>query len=154
MAESTAWLECRTCGKYKRRDAFRTGRREGRPATKCRACYGKSDNRRYYENRAFIDEYKLARGCADCGYCGHPSALEFDHLPQFEKRHIISRLALGHRGPLEAEIAKCEVVCANCHRIRTAERGQSSAYWDNYRETKGMEEVAPFEQLGFEFPAA
>lgn len=153
MAESTSWLECRTCGKYKRPDAFRTGAK-GNPAAYCRACQGKNDNRRYYENRDFIIEYKMSRGCADCGYCEHPSALEFDHLPQFEKTQMISRLVLGNRGPLVAEIAKCEVVCANCHRVRTATRGQSSAYWDNYRETKGAEEVAPFEQMGFDFPAA
>lgn len=153
MAESTSWLECRKCGQYKRPEAFRTGAK-GNRATYCRECQSKSDNRRYYENRAFIIEYKMARGCADCGYREHPSALEFDHLPQFEKHQMISRLVLGHRGPLEAEIAKCEVVCANCHRIRTAERGQPSAYWHNYRETKVPEEIGPFEQLGFDFPAA
>ena len=153
MAESTSWLECRKCGQYKRLKAFYIGSK-GKPGPDCRRCLSKTYNRRYYANRDFIVEYKLARGCADCGFNGHPSALEFDHLPQFEKHEAISRLVLGNRGPLEAEIAKCEVVCANCHRIRTAERRQEHSYWDAYHDALEADEVAPFEQLGFEFPAA
>ncbi len=67
---------------------------------------------------------KLARGCADCGYNAHPRALEFDHLPGTDKVAGIAYMT-GTGQPwarIEAEIAKCEVVCANCHAIRTAER--------------------------------
>jgi len=70
--------------------------------------------------RALIAEYKLAHGCTDCGYRGHPAALDLDHLPGFEKRANVGRL-LGREAIL-AELAKCEVVCANCHRIRTGQR--------------------------------
>jgi hypothetical protein len=48
--------------------------------------------------------------------------LEFDHVA--EKQALVSRLV--HEGVrisvLEAEVARCEVVCANCHRRRTARR--------------------------------
>jgi len=46
---------------------------------------------------------------------------EFDHLPGSEKANNVSWLAKMGRSveKLMAEIAKCEVVCANCHRIRT-----------------------------------
>ncbi len=72
---------------------------------------------------AEIQAIKVERGCADCGYANHPAALEFDHLPGFVKEHRIAQLANGaKRAKIMAEIAKCEVVCANCHRIRTAER--------------------------------
>ena len=68
-------------------------------------------------------EFKLDRGCADCGYCEHPDALEFDHV-RGEKRDILSRLKNYAKNEAELldEIAKCDVVCANCHRIRTASR--------------------------------
>ena len=73
--------------------------------------------------RARLDELKLAAGCADCGYKGHPHALEFDHLPGSVKCFSIgTKLASFGTERVMAEIAKCEVVCANCHRIRTAER--------------------------------
>jgi hypothetical protein len=75
--------------------------------------------------RARINEIKLERGCTDCGYRAHPAALDFDHLPGSEKRHPVAWLISRNR--LEdalAEIEKCEVVCANCHRVRTATRQQ------------------------------
>ena len=72
---------------------------------------------------AEIQAIKLERGCTDCGYADHPAALEFDHLPGHKKEHRIAQLANGaKRAKIMAEIAKCEVVCANCHRVRTAER--------------------------------
>jgi len=74
------------------------------------------------EGRELITAYKLAHGCADCGYNRHPAALDLDHLPQFAKRAEVGRLAGAGRDAILAELAKCEVVCANCHRIRTGQR--------------------------------
>ena len=79
---------------------------------------------RYREHRALVDGIKLERGCADCGYTGHPAALDFDHLPGVLKEADIARAVTWRcTANLLAEIAKCEVVCANCHRIRTQDRG-------------------------------
>lgn len=70
-----------------------------------------------------LNAYKLAAGCADCGYRQHVAALEFDHLPGVVWGGTVSSLA-GNRSwrTLLIEIAKCEVVCANCHNIRTYNR--------------------------------
>lgn len=65
---------------------------------------------------------KLGRGCMDCGYRAHPSALEFDHRPGTAKRANVSELLLGSVKTLLDEVAKCDVVCANCHAIRTVTR--------------------------------
>ena len=78
------------------------------------------------ENFEFVAALKMRLGCTDCGYKGHPAALDFDHLPGFEKREIIARMIGWPRSTLLAELAKCEVVCANCHRIRTWKRKQAS----------------------------
>lgn len=69
--------------------------------------------------------YRLSKGCADCGYRERYEALEFDHLPGFKKDFVISSV-LSSRSEKRVweEVGKCEVVCANCHRIRTSERGQ------------------------------
>jgi hypothetical protein len=75
------------------------------------------------EFRAYVQAIKLERGCSDCGYREHPAALDFDHLPGHVKAGKLASMACGSaKKTILAEIAKCEVVCANCHRVRTAER--------------------------------
>lgn len=67
-----------------------------------------------------IQDYKVAQGCADCGYNSHPAALDFDHLG--EKLYAVSMMRSYSWQSIMREVAKCEVVCANCHRIRTDNR--------------------------------
>ena len=68
-----------------------------------------------------LSEIKEASGCVDCGVRNH-KILDFDHL--HDKKYNISRMI--HDGfswaAIKKEISKCEVVCANCHRIRTHDR--------------------------------
>ena len=74
---------------------------------------------------AFLRDYKAERGCADCGE-KDPVVLELDHIEPSTKDRRMDKygrtavpwrsLSLAH---LKAELAKCEVVCANCHRSRT-----------------------------------
>lgn len=86
--------------------------------------------RRNAQDRAFLDrrraaihEIKMQSGCVDCGYNLYPEALDFDHLPGTEKLVTIgSQLKSGTWEQVLEEIAKCEVVCANCHRHRTSMR--------------------------------
>ncbi len=72
--------------------------------------------------RQAIAEYKLERGCHICGYKGHPDALHFDHLPGCDKKGNISQIYRGKWADVLKEIAKCQVLCANCHAIETASR--------------------------------
>lgn len=74
------------------------------------------------ERRNLLASMKMDVGCTDCGYNAHPSALEYDHLPGTEKCFNIAQSHAHSWSDVMAEIAKCEVVCANCHRIRTATR--------------------------------
>mgnify|MGYP003572159057 CR=1 FL=1 len=79
------------------------------------------------EARRRIREYvwglKEQGSCVDCGV-SNPIVLEFDHLPGHEKKgHIASLVSSGYgKATIDAEIAKCELVCANCHKVRTHER--------------------------------
>lgn len=92
-------------------------RQRQRPRYKARA------KAKYDKKRAYVDAIKLVHGCVDCGYRAHPAALHFDHLPGFEKSGNIAKMCDGTTmAKLDEEIAKCEIVCANCHAIRTAER--------------------------------
>ena len=100
-------------------------------------------SRRYYrEHKAEVYEYQKARRlemyderilhafnylggpqCIDCGYEEDIRALEFDHVPEYgiKRATIASRLGSSWKW-LKEELDKCEVVCANCHAIRTANR--------------------------------
>jgi hypothetical protein len=50
--------------------------------------------------------------------------MEFDHLPGFEKTNNVGNMKSRSREAILAEIAKCEIVCGNCHRARTWLRGR------------------------------
>jgi hypothetical protein len=62
--------------------------------------------------------------CSDCGIRYPSFVMDFDHREGFDKRFNIGRDALARcsEEALRAEIRKCDVVCANCHRIRTHTR--------------------------------
>lgn len=61
--------------------------------------------------------------CTDCGQTFHPVAMDFDHTDD-GKLFSVSRNYRFSLARLQAEIAKCELVCANCHRVRTWTRQQ------------------------------
>ncbi len=75
-------------------------------------------SRQKQESKKRLVKIKQASGCVDCGENNH-IVLDFDHLR--DKKYNVSRMI--HDGfswaAIKKEIAKCEVVCANCHRIRT-----------------------------------
>jgi DNA-directed RNA polymerase subunit M/transcription elongation factor TFIIS len=102
----------------------------------CDTCGPKADAARYIADRESINKrtreraaettawmraIKKESGCVDCGYNAHPSALDFDHIGD-DKHFDIGSNTSASRERLQAEMDKCEVVCANCHRIRTYKR--------------------------------
>ena len=73
--------------------------------------------------RDFVDEIKKVP-CKDCKKRFPPYVMDFDHLDASLKVANVAYLVKqGHSAQLLEEIKKCDVVCANCHRIRTHERG-------------------------------
>ena len=132
--------KCIKCNKVKQEEDFRfkdssTGLRAG----SCKDCkkeydkqwYKSSEKRRKYvkdkrtfiklRNRQFVASYLAEHPCVDCGF-SDIRALDFDHLSDkmFNISHMnIKGFSLEN---IKAEISKCEVRCANCHRIVTSER--------------------------------
>ena len=127
---------CARCGEVKSLDAFhRMGTGRQRYCKPCRrdwdAAYWvrrrlfriSQQKSRRRELREWISSIKSSSPCTDCGGYFHWAAMTYDHLPGHEKRGDISDLiAGGYRSVLITEMAKCEVVCANCHAIRTFRR--------------------------------
>lgn len=79
------------------------------------------DRARSHRNREFVWTYLDTHPCIDCGE-DDPIVLEFDHLdPELKIRTISEQIAgCSSIKAIKTEIAKCEVVCANCHKKRTA----------------------------------
>jgi hypothetical protein len=77
--------------------------------------------REYHEAfDAWQQSLKAGKPCTDCGQTFDPAAMQWDHLPQFAKVANVSDLARRHnRRMVLEEIEKCELVCANCHAVRT-----------------------------------
>jgi hypothetical protein len=67
--------------------------------------------------RQFVNRIKLKFGCKSCGYKQHAQALHFDHINRNEKYRGISRLNSFKR--LKEEMRKCQILCSNCHAIKT-----------------------------------
>ena len=96
----------------------------------CRARYlGTREQRVQRLARNLIDlrALKLLRGCEDCGYDENADALQFDHA-RGNKKYTMSSLAMILGAPtFVTELAKCDVRCANCHAIKTAQRRKGAA---------------------------
>ena len=76
-------------------------------------------------NHSHMWEILIKSSCIDCGTTD-PRVLEFDHRVSEEKSFDISRAVSGSTRSwrlIEEEIKKCDIVCSNCHRIRTLTRG-------------------------------
>lgn len=127
---------CGYCGEVKPSSGFHH-LRDGLQAW-CKACkskvaaehYQANKQRRYEHNqrrqrefRSWYASLKEGKPCSDCGQVFHPAAMHWDHLPEFEKSGSLGNLVRhGSRELVLREIAKCELVCANCHAVRTAQR--------------------------------
>lgn len=139
--------QCRKCKKWKPAtgEYFYAGKgyTDGLRA-QCKSCYRARQRNRYDEmddeemqhlvtrQRAhqlkFIERqmtrvvaYLLEHPCVDCGEAD-PIVLDFDHRDPSEKVASVCHL-LNKRRPwkaVKAEIEKCDVRCANCHRRKTA----------------------------------
>ena len=69
-----------------------------------------------------IDEIKSGNPCADCGEFYPPWVMDFDHIDDNKVASVSSLKFLTSLENVLKEIEKCELVCANCHRMRTHSR--------------------------------
>jgi hypothetical protein len=90
-------------------------------------------NPQYYKDKAKkrVDELRewtrkqKNAPCTDCGESYPPYVMDFDHRDPSQKSFNLGTGALVYsRAKVEAEIAKCDLVCSNCHRERTYQRHQ------------------------------
>src|SRR5579863_8485556 len=88
----------------------------------------KRNNARYkHEMYLWLVEYVKIHPCVGCGETD-PVVLDFDHRDGVDKLDDVSKLmTLKRYEEAKQEIEKCDVLCSNCHRRRTAK--QQGWYW-------------------------
>ena len=110
----------------------------------CRYCQAEANARHYQNNKSIYIEravnrnshvnaenrqklyiYLSEHSCVDCGQ-NDIRVLEFDHVRGNKSASINDLLKKAASWEtIKAEIAKCEVRCVNCHRVKTHERGKT-----------------------------
>ena len=160
MTASTVSKRCPTCcarGETLPAAAFyqHPSRADGL-SSQCRACHHEVQ-RRYYDRNAeterlrtrrrvkrvrlrtreLVLQYLEAHPCVDCGE-DDPVVLQFHHVRGTKRDNVGSLVCDSYEWHVvEEEIAKCAVLCANCHSRRTAvSRG-------HYRAHRTAERIAP-----------
>lgn len=81
----------------------------------------KPQYKQYLKKRDYLRAYKEAHPCADCHQSYPYYVMDFDHVRGVKTEGLARINLLGMRRIMD-EIDKCDLVCANCHRRRTAHR--------------------------------
>jgi hypothetical protein len=137
MSVSEGYRVCARCGDLKPLSEYhnsRTGQ-----FTYCRDCRNEYD-RGYYKERGravrlarrrvsrdnarlWMADIKSGIPCVDCGQTFPVYVMHWDHLPEFRKVGDVSAMVSSRpREVVLEELKKCELVCANCHVMRTVAR--------------------------------
>jgi len=126
---------CKRCNQNKPLEAFskNKSKKDGLQVS-CKECFKSINNNSYKKesgerrkqvranaerlkaiNKAIISEHKTANPCLFCGETEH-CCLDFHHVDPTLKDKEISLLVSYSTKRLNEEIAKCVVICSNCHR--------------------------------------
>lgn len=138
--------QCIKCFATKPLSEFQT-RKDGRVSGDCRVCHRAYMRKHYLKNKdkylkkakrhrilahektiGILWQYLNSHPCIDCGE-SNPIVLDFDHSDPSKKLfNISSKKVFRDETPLMNEIQKCDVRCANCHRIKTARQNGNWKY--------------------------
>ena len=83
----------------------------------------KSEKLSIAKQKAYLAQYlrdlKTKTPCVDCGINYPYYVMDFDHVRGQKHANVMELVSTLSKKRIDLEIAKCEIVCSNCHRIRT-----------------------------------
>lgn len=119
---------CRMCKQELDIELFRY--KSGQPRkdglqTACKPCVLNRLREHRQKMRSLVNRWKEIKGCSCCGFKGKHFQLDLDHVDPSTK------YAQNHRAyepnwkkeRIKEELAKCVILCANCHRMKTFTNG-------------------------------
>ena len=109
---------CTKCGKEKPIEEFGwRNKAKGTRRADCKECHSNYVKTQYHKRKDFIRDLKSQCSCAKCGET-RGYVLDYHHINPEEKDGTIARLVSNNANEekIKQEIAKCVVLCANCHR--------------------------------------
>ena len=109
---------CANCHRLRSRNQHREWLASRTPA-RSRCTAGARSHWRY--NADLLDQLRSVP-CADCAGRFAQCAMDFDHRDPSTKVRGVTRMINGDTDRMLAEARKCDIVCANCHRLRTFNR--------------------------------
>jgi hypothetical protein len=113
-------IVCVNCHRLRTRDAQRR-----RPRRQPSAAPSQVIKLKRWKEHAALLERLRAVSCADCGGRFDPCQMDFDHRDPSSKRYTVSRMVgKATTDAILEEVAKCDIVCGNCHRLRTWQRSE------------------------------
>ncbi len=121
------YIVCRICSENKPAEDYRFINGYSRNAfyhlTICKVCQNKKKRGKRQDMYRWADSIKEELGCKECSN-DNPVVLEFDHVDPNDKKMGISNMIADcySRNVIRLEMMKCQIMCANCHRIRTIEQ--------------------------------
>ena len=131
--------KCSCCKQTKHQEEFSWKVKSKRLRnTKCRECVNNYNRQHYKDNKDYylrktkqsynklatlLYSFKFSNSCNVCGE-NTPSCLEFNHINRKDKEYQISNMCkMGvSQEQFIKEVQKCEILCCNCHRKRTAKQ--------------------------------
>lgn len=138
MSKTPKTKVCSKCGIRKPIEEYNK-KGKGRRQSYCRKCQRKYFKKFYKANKKselsrvrrgrkartekaieYVNAIKAAGRCSDCRRKFPPVAMDFDHVYGKKTKEIAILVGWGTPvDKIKKEIDKCELVCANCHRIRS-----------------------------------
>lgn len=107
--------KCSKCRKDKPVAEFYYRQTEGRLQAYCKKCLCEHQIERWIQRKKDAITYKGGK-CIHCGYSKNYAALEFHHRDPHEKDCDWNKLRLKKWSSIVAELDKCDLLCANCHK--------------------------------------
>lgn len=138
--------ECKKCHVVKNVENF-TLLKTGYRHSYCRKCLRQYNSKLKRKDTptsvAYIRKQKESSPCVDCGSYFKYWIMDYDHV-QGDKARSINKMQRLSIETIKNEIDKCELVCANCHRIRTYERKLKSLCVNNKRSVTNSTQIHEF----------
>lgn len=108
---------CCTCKIDKSDIDFYSKGRENRTSSMCKSCFNKYCIARWIARKLRVIE-QFGNKCKDCNITYHPNVYEFHHINPEIKDFDWTKMRLYSEKRMQAELSKCVMLCANCHRLR------------------------------------